>query len=355
MYETPHLHPDQLTLHLIASGLIKLIEKIQQGQPPRLPYPKELQRGLDRLVLNCLRQKKTPPQGIPDLLLWCQKPLTQWPLELPEVGESDQLLEAQIPSSLCLEWAVAGADIEAELTQKQLLLNAMQICKAAEAPDSYVAFRHLLISTPVVTEFERLKHFNNPPLERLEEQIYAAYEPAPEACAVEGNFYCCANCNNILLRTNGGNLTCGEESCRLAGLDKPGRKIAKKEGVYWLKRGLRRFIAAPGRAELRLAEKLNALNQLKTVELWPNGEAWAVDVKDWVNPFLLAQKVKQQNPPIPENPPWKEAYFVFPDERCQQRSDYLRAFTHHCPLPKFVKAKSESKLIKAVKTKLKKR
>lgn len=364
-FSRPELSPDELTLHLVASGVIKLAETVKHGQAPTLPYPKELQRGLERLVLSCLRQGKTPPQGIPDLLSWCRRPLAEWYLELPEekVGAADKLLDGQIPTSICEEWAIASADVEAELTQKQLLLNVMQVCRSAAAPDCYVAFRRLLISEPVLTEFELLQRCAEPLLERLAEQIHAAYEPAPDSYTVEGQFYCCSNCRNIMLRTDKGVLICAEERCRAKGVSS-GRRIVQKERVCWLKRGLRRFIAAPGRAELSLVDKLEKLG-LKQVELWPNfdsydlrivfpdGEAWAIDVKDWANPFLLAQKVKQQNPPIPNNPPWKKAYFIFPNDRLQQRPDYLRAFCNHCPLPnKQIKAKVESDLIKDVKSKL---
>jgi len=100
------------------------------------------------------------------------------------------------------------------------------------------------------------------------------------------------------------------------------------------------------------------------VELWPNfdsydlrivfpdDEAWAIDVKDWKDPFLLARKVKPQDPPIASDPPWTQAYFVFPDDRKQQRSDYKRAFCNHTGLPKQIKAKFEKELIKDVKRKL---
>lgn len=365
-YTTPELSPDELTLHLIASGIIKLCETIKNGKAPTLPYPKELQRSLDRLVLVCLRQGKTPPQSIPDLLSWCHQPLAEWPLQLPEdAGKADTLLNGQIPTNICDEWAIAGADVEAELTQKQLLLNVMQICKSVEAPDSYAAFRHLLISKPVLTEFEFLQQCAEPLLTRLEEQIRAAYEPAPESCAVNGDFYCCSNCENIMFRTEKGNLICVEERCRAKGISEQGKAFPQKQQVLWLKRGLRRFIAAPGRAELRLAESLEELGKSRLkVELWPNfdsydlrivfndGEAWAVDVKDWADPFLLGNKVKQKNPQIPNTPPWKQGYFVFPDDRREQRSDYLRAFSNQCPLPKYIKAKFESDFIKEVRNKL---
>ena len=81
---TPELSPDELTLHLVASGVIKLAEKVKNNQALKLPYEKEIQRGLDRVVLNCLRQGQKPPQGIPDLISWCRKPLVEWFLDLPQ-------------------------------------------------------------------------------------------------------------------------------------------------------------------------------------------------------------------------------------------------------------------------------
>lgn len=361
-YREPQLMPDELTLRLIASGVIQLSEAVKNGQSLRLPYPHSLQRGLDRLVLKCLNRCQAVPQGVPELLDWCRRPLSEWPLELPEdAGIADTLLYGQIPTSICEEWAIASADIEAELTQQQLLLNVMQVCQSADAPDSYVAFRRLLIDQPVLTEQDLLQHCINPALERLEEQIHTAYEPAPDSCAVDRYFYCCATCGNLMLRTHQGDLICAEERCRRTGSVKGDRPLPQKQRVLWLKRGLRRFIAAPGRAELRLAEKLKTLGL--NVELWPNfdqydlriefadGEVWAIDVKDWANPFLLARKVQQQNPLIPSHPPWTKAYFVFPNDRKVQRSDYLRAFTNHCPLPKPIKAKFETEFIKDVKTK----
>ncbi|NER34208.1 MAG: hypothetical protein F6J93_09230 [Oscillatoria sp. SIO1A7] len=363
----PTVSDSELTLHLIATGVVKLYEAVKNGKAPSLPYPVELQRGLDRLVLVCLGRKEKPPQGVPDLLSWCRRPLAEWPLELPEdAGTGDKLLDGQSPTGICDEWAIASSDVEAELTQNKLLINVMEVCRPAKAPDSYVAFRRLLISEPVLTAFDLLKRCNDPLLERLDKQIHDAYELAPQSCALEGQFHCCSPCGNIMLRTVKGELICAEERCRVKGVAKAGRQIAQKEEVFWLKRGLRRFIAAPGLAELRLEEKLKKLGL--EVELWPNfdsydlrivfadGEAWAIDVKDWANPFLLArklsQKVSQQEPLIPSNPPWSKAYFVFPDDRRQQRTDYLRAFKHNCNLPKVIKAKFEKDFIKDVKRKL---
>jgi hypothetical protein len=94
-------------------------------------------------------------------------------------------------------------------------------------------------------------------------------------------------------------------------------------------------VTLPGLAEIRLEQRLLKL-KLK-VDLWPDfdsydlriefpdGKAWAVDVKDWASPFLLALHIKN----IPLNPPVERGYFVFPDERSWQ-ADYVRAFRNTC-------------------------
>ncbi len=359
------LSSDELTLHLIASGLVNLVNRIEDGKPLTLPYPKALQRGLNRLVTSCLREQRTPPQGIPDLFNWCRRPVSEWPLHLPEesYGTSDALLNGSAPTDFCEHWFCPSSDIEAELNEQHFFLNFVTVCKNANAAESYVAFRRLLIEKPVLTDLELVETSLAPVFERLTEQLKGAYTRASIAHAVDGSFYCCPVCDNLLLRTNDGKLICENERCRAKRKSRSDRKIPQKDGVLWLRREIRRFIMLPGQAELRLANRLKTLGL--QVDLWPsfdlydlrvtfpNGEAWAVDVKDWANPFLLGRSVK----PIPQDSTWTQAYFVFPNERCQRRSgrsDYIRAFKNHCTiLNKQTRAACEQNFITQVKRKLK--
>jgi len=363
------LTADELTLHLVASGLVEFITKyIEKGKPLKLPYPKSLQRGLDKLVVACLRSGITPPQGIPDLLVWCRnKPIVQWPIK-PSAEEAfyaeDRLLDEYTPTvtSICEDWACANPDVEDELTERKFFLDVLSTCKNASAPETYVAFRRLLINYPVLTELELQQHCIEPDLLLLAEQMRVAYESAPIAYCVDGYFHCCSSCGSLLLPRKNGKLLCENDHCRVMGKYTSQRQIEEKHGVMWLKRGLRRFIALPGLAELRLNNKLTELGV--QVELWPdfdkydlrivfpNDEVWAIDVKDWANPFLLARKVNDN--PIPNEPPWEQAYFIFPNERKKQRSDYLRAFRNHCHiLNDKTKAMFERDFITQVKNKLK--
>jgi hypothetical protein len=363
------LSPDELTLHLIATGLVEFMTQyIEKAKPLKLPYPKSLQHGLDKLVVACLRSGMTPPQGVPDLLIWCRdKPIAQWPIK-PSVDEAfyaeDKLLDDYTPTvtRICEDWACANPEVEDELTERKFFLEVLTTCQNANAPETYVAFRRLLINDPVLTELELQQHRIEPDLVLLAEAMQLAYEPAPIAYCVERHFHCCSNCGNLLRQEKSGQFLCETDHCRMMGKYRSQRQIKEELGVMRLKRGLRRFIALPGLAELRLEKKLTKLGL--QVELWPNfdkydlrivfpnDEVWAVDVKDWANPFLLARKVNEN--PIPNAPSWEQAYFIFPNERKKQRSDYLRAFRNHCEiLNDKTKAMFEQNFITQVKNKLK--
>ncbi len=236
------------------------------------------------------------------------------------------LLDDQLPTRVCEDWACASPDVEAELSEQRLMRSVLTTCRAANAQKAYTEFRKLLISSPVLTLQELQQKRSCPDLILLAEHLREAYLEAPYSCLVDDRFYCCATCGNLLLHMTMGLLTCENERCRV------------EEGIFWLRRGLRRFVAAPGKCEMDLYEELKKEVGL-AVELWPMFDAydlrltfpdrdvWAIDVKDWANPFLLARRVD----PIPTTPPWTWAYFVFPDDRRSQRSDYIRAFRNHCP------------------------
>lgn len=49
-----------------------------------------------------------------------------------------------------------------------------------------------------------------------------------------------------------------------------------------------------------------------------NGEVWAMDIKDWQNPFLLAKKLTELSPKD-----YDKAFYVVPDERVQEDKSYL--------------------------------
>jgi REase associating with pPIWI_RE/pPIWI_RE three-gene island domain Y len=361
------LSSDELTIHLIASGLVRLAEQTMWGKPIAYPYPLALQKGLDRLVIACIRQGIPVVQSVPDLFDWCRRPIHSWGLNLrlDEIGTGDTFLNDQLPTQVCEDWACTSPHVEAELSEQRLMRSVLATCHAASAQDTYIEFRTLLITRPVLTLQELQQQRSSPKLALLADHLREAYIEAPLNCLFHDQFYCCAECNNLLLSTTAGTPVCENERCRQKKTNIANRTYHAGEGVLWLKRGLRRFVSAPGKTEMELYQTLLDESTLE-VELWPtydaydlrvifpDREVWAVDVKDWANPFLLAHRVDA----IPPSPPWTRAYFVFPDDRQLQRSDYARAFTHHCPfLGKSQKSRTTACFVKdflsAVRKKLK--
>lgn len=364
--ERSSLAADEVTLQYIATGILALHRATLSGASPSLPYPVPLQLGLNRMVATCLERGVAPPQGVPDLLLWARRSLDDWPLALPETGAGAQgaLIEDHLPTSLCDAWACAAGGGEDEITEQQVMRLALGAAQNAGAPDAYVLFRRLLIERPVLTAFELQQQCVTSRLEVLRDAIHLAYEAAPGWCSIDGEFHCCGSCGNLLFRRMTGDLFCEDETCRRLGRSRPGRRLALRENVSWLKRGLRRFVAAPGRAELRLEGVLRRRGV--EVVLWPSfdrydlrltfpdGQSWAVDVKDWADPVLLARRVNEsEGDPIPQQPRWNRAYFVFPNERRKARPDYVRAFRNRCrSLSEHVRADFMSGFIRDVGRKL---
>ncbi len=355
-FPSPVLTDDELVVSLIATGLIQLSERVNRGKPFSYPYPLPLQRGLDRLTTLRLLRGQSAPQGVPDLIHWCQQPLRDWALELPHdtVGAQDRLLEGSRPTNICESWACTSVDVEADLSERQYITSALEICRAYGEPDTYVAFRRLLIEQPVMTALEFQLALSRPEFRGLSEHLRTGYQEAPTTCLDDGNYMTCGTCGNLLVRTAADRFVCENERCNIRAGHGP-EPIAAEERPVWLRRSLRRFVAAPGRAELRLVHALQEWGL--EVELWPlydqydlrilfpDGTAWAVDVKDWANPVLLAQRVR----PFPREPEWVKAFFVFPDERHRERRDYVRAFRHHCRyLGSGVGAVFESQLLRYV-------
>lgn len=323
---------DAVVIHLLGSGLVRLHELTASGSPLRLPYPDPLQRALDKISLRYLTTGARPPAGIAELVRWSHEPLGTW--AVPFGGdelESDVLMSSGVPTRACQEWVLESANVEDELFENDIILEVRRICRATGRDDSYVAFRRTVIELPVLTEleFQRLV-MSQPALSVLESVLRRCYPAAPAECVREGTVRTCADCDNLLVESPTG-VTCANDRCPRTGPPRPDRVIAVTEDVRWLAGPLRAFIASPGRAELRIERELR--DHGIDVDLWPNldaydlrlefpdGEAWAVDVKDWSNPVRLASRLK----PLPRDPDWTRAFVVPSREAVNHSPGYLAA------------------------------
>jgi transcriptional regulator with XRE-family HTH domain len=360
----------EIIIRLIASGLINLYQAHERtGEPPQASYSPKLQRGLDRLVALCLLKGKTPPQGVPDLLNLCERPFSEWPLQdIPEdIHPQDTLLCNRLPTFFCEDYARNDRDIEAALSEERFMHQVFLEC-AGHSPTIYTSLRQLLVMKPVLTASEFLRSYIRPPLNVIADLVKDAYEEAPAFMSHKGVYRCCPECGNLLMFSFDRGWLCRDESCTTEVVREGSavREIpaSSEDKVYRLKHPLRRYVAAPGRVELKLREKLLGLSSSDMrykVELWPNvdaydlrltfpdNEIWAVDVKDWASPYSLAEKIK----PFRTNPPWDRAFFVFPDRHKKSRRNYLEAFQTRCIyLSERIEALFESDLVAAARQKL---
>ncbi|MBF6263590.1 hypothetical protein IU443_21985 [Nocardia farcinica] len=326
-------------IQLLASGIAAAHAEISSGAALKVPYPPALQRALDQLTLRCVlvgertepaEQPSWLPAGVPELLRWCERPLDQWPVPL---GGSDAagevLLDLGAPTRMCHEWALPIPDVEGEAFENAIIADVRAKCQAAGRQDSYVAFRQLVISTPVLTELDLQEKLMTSELQIVAQSVQQCYPPVPAECRFGDRVLQCADCDNLLVRFRE-EMWCVNDRCTRQSTAREGGSLPLSQGVRWLAAPIRTFVAAPGRAELRLARELSRLGV--DVELWPqydtydlrivfpDQQVWAVDVKDWSNPVRLAKRLRA----IPSDPEWHEAYYVPAREAVAATAGYLK-------------------------------
>ncbi|MEV5796599.1 hypothetical protein [Streptomyces collinus] len=334
-----------MLLRDIATAVVRL-DGVGRLDAFTLPYPAEAQRALDALVLACLRTEARPPAGLPELIRWSRtRPLGSWPLDrLPEglFTTTDRLIDVDSgePTQLCHELAVKGLGYSTGRQYDRLVIHeAMRACRDASSPESYTAFRRLLVMRPVLTEAEWAEISTDLYLDPVRFLIEEIYAPAPVSYRKDGACLCCGRCLTLLTPLADGGWWCERDQCRYQGTPPHGRLLAVAEAgeIRQLRRPLRQFVTGPGRAEADLERELRSLGL--AVEMWPgydaydlritfpDGHVWAVDVKDWAHPGFLGRAAEAVRP----DPPYDEACWVVPRFRVQTRRDYLNQFVQERP------------------------
>ncbi|MEU7810439.1 hypothetical protein AB0B18_28625 [Micromonospora chalcea] len=353
-------------LRVVATALIDLAERTTPASPV---YSDKVQKAFNALVLQCLRRGVSPPASVPEMAQWAAtKPLAQWPVDLPEglVDDGDLLVDGALgrPTQLAYSWQVFAADAAAELFENEIMHEVFQRCRAAQAPEAYTAFRRLLIQRPVLTASEKaLLLGDDPALGLVIDVINRCYEAAPAAYLdTDGTYATCARCR-CLLKPHGDGWLCGLDRCRRDGtpsVDRwlPARKVG---GVHHLKAPLRMSITGPGLAEIDLEKSLTSIGI--AAQMWPeydtydlrvtlpNGQVWAVDLKDHKQPAMLGANAR----PFRSPPRYDKAFLVVPKYRFEDREDYARVFNHWCPdeVKRHVTLLTDQAFVRRVKNEIK--
>ncbi|RFS81574.1 hypothetical protein D0T12_31245 [Actinomadura spongiicola] len=338
----PSFFDGEVLMRLIATAMVTLS---RQRAVPNPVYPAKVQNAYNHLVLRCLEREVDPPGSVAEMISWASElPLERWPVSLPEelLGGDGLLVdkETRTPTQTCLEWEVNAADPAAELFENDRLLDAIAVCRAAQAPDAYTAFRRHLTTRPVLMGAELAELGGDLEFGLLLHAILKrCYETAPASYQRNGVYMQCERCRCLMVPTSRGGFRCELDRCRRDGKTSRGTPLrGNKGGVLQLSRPLRMFITSPGLAETDLEQALISKFGIKP-QMWPNydaydlrlvlpnGQAWAVDVKDRVNPVLLARTTK----PFRTDPPFDRAFLVVPRYRFAENDAYGRIFARHLP------------------------
>lgn len=323
-------------LCLLASGLTYLIDDIAEGKPLHAPFPQSWQRGLNILASECLLREVDPPIHLHAALAWCRRPLREWPVHfrIPPTWLHESLLdEDDQPTPLCREYALTKCDAEEEACQKTML-KVLSEAKKNRAPQSYVIFRQFLIEHPVITDDELMKCSFDTQIGTLGSYLTDLYERVPTFVAEQGKVLLCGFCGWTLQQSHG-RLHCGDDRCRILTGDfihcVTQERSEAPEHLQRVRRAIRRYVVAPGIYEIRTIQRLHALGI--TAELWPGYDAydiriifpdrtvWAIDIKDWRFPHLLAPRLTPLD--CHGNLVWDRALYVIPDQRVQETPSYL--------------------------------
>jgi hypothetical protein len=250
-------------------------------------------------------------------LLWCERPLAQWPVEL-EGCPFD--LDEPIIDRWSATLTEFGEDL-ARASDPRLDSNLVDEAvfgllrgTAAEHPDLdvYRPFRRFLIEHPVLIEDEFRMFRGDLPaalVESARAMLDLAYRPWIGSRST--SLTICGRCRNSLA-SGDGPPRCLTPWCQALDGGVPTHvPVAAGSEWYEQRRGVRLYISLPGLAELDLERRLNQIRGVQ-VRLWPgppgrpdvydlaiefsNGEVWAADVKDHHHPFRLGQT--KEIPPV---------------------------------------------------------
>ncbi|MFD2796443.1 hypothetical protein ACFS27_22975 [Promicromonospora vindobonensis] len=310
-----------VVLRRLAVGLLDYRDRLAAPGRDVVPYPANLQGALDSISLLALRTGTPAPASVVELLEWSEQPLGMWPTVLvdPDSDAADEaLLWFGEPQEVCLELGAARGDVVADARESKIITAVRDLCRAAGAPESYVSFRRFLIEHPVVDvlALERAKAARE--LFRLASHLQASYEaPLPEWVS-GGSVETCGTCGSVLhVRSRQGDRICVDPLC--SHKTRGGARFAPSETLV-LRREMQKYVGGPGRAEVRLAEQLGRLRVPN--DLWPDFDAydlrvfsdspWAVDVKAWRHPTLLAAHLDARPPARPKDA--AEMFIVIADE-----------------------------------------
>lgn len=323
-------------------------------QEHTFPYPALFQRAKNMLALKMT----TPsfPRTLTGFLSLLEQPVKNWyPLSVPKAFDADfgvvyegrlseeashyfysELLERKklpdFASPIIYEQAI-------ENYQFRELLERLQVeheKNPEQAQQDYVLLRSFLIENPYVTTAKLRRNFGTGKARYLKAQDVGDLYKDCDRNKV------CWNCDRCgpLIEKNGCLQGCKPSFCNDHRKSLPYvNRIARKQGLRRVKQGIHLRVCLPGIHELHLFQQMQVLQQenpeqLCSVLLYPGLDrydlqlqfgdetVWAIDVKDYRNPYQLAAKLDSIYGE--GSLQYDEGFYVFPQQRVRGYDDYMQ-------------------------------
>lgn len=312
---------DDKIIYLIAKGIIDIYEKSNSNLTV---LSRELKRAINILAANynIIIKDRTHMVEV------FSTSINEW-LNPESIYNKEKFIENGIPTDFCYEMAIDTNDLEGELDQVNIL-NIKNSFKTYGKEDDYTRFRSFLIKNPI-SKKEKLEEFilknskYDSKLKKVYAQINEFYEEIPEHYIINNIVEVCNYCGWTIINKKS-DKHCISDYCKAnMGLEKS-KFMEYDHNMVRVKRGVMRYISLPGIPELALKEKLEKLGL--EVILYPNFDEydleiifssyrWAIDVKDYGNPYSLVKNIKHFAPNS-----CSKSFIVIPSKRYSLNKDY---------------------------------
>lgn len=361
--------PDHVSLRsvieTIAIGLLLQAEETNKQTSIVLLLNDYLRHGWEQLCYLCYEAGTLPPQTLPDLVNWLHQPIERWTgigSAFQTQGITGTLLNEGRPTHRCEELGgVLARDSNPRLALEDENFRRLHLaCQSLGKPKLYSAARYFIGTHPVLTD-PLTQILTNPKWESIRSQLKACYEEIPRACWPSGQIVCCPICGWALewnedqayCHTDG---VCAE---RFGDLSQSSKRLPYTAGMLRTKAGIQRYVVAPEVELVQLYRRLKrkavlhctlypAFDTYDLRIVFPDGEIWAVDLKDHRSPKQLAKWLNLY--PFPRDPKWHRAFYLFPKDRGS--AAYRNVFKNHWMKQEGVSVMNTTRFMRLVNQKL---
>lgn len=327
-----HFSKEQLlrVIETLSVGLIFQSAEVKSGTASVLLPNDSLRHGWEQLCYLCFQTGELPPRTLPEFVRWLHQPVEQW----NGIGVSFQtqniwgvLLEYGQPTDWCRELggALARQPNPRLVLEDENFQRLYTACRALGDEKLYTNARKFILTHPVLKNpFEEL--LANIQWGLIRAEMKACYEPIPRASVRDEQIVCCPYCG-WALEWRGKEARCHPEgSCveRAGDLSQSNLRYPYDPDMLRTKAGVQRYVVAPEIALMQLYRRLRrkgnlhcrlypAYDAYDLRIMFPDGQIWAIDLKDQRDPKRLALELNRH--PFRRDPKWDRAFYLFPKDR----------------------------------------